>query len=80
MKLVEVDWIDSAFNQGWGDAKEARKSMHAVRCRSVGYLLDSDADCVKIVQSRDVDCDLLSGGISIPRVAVKRIRTLKGGF
>lgn len=75
-RIVEVTWIDGAFHRGWGSRDEKRRSMRVSHCRTVGYLLVSTPEHVTIVQSLGDD-DSMADGIAIPRVAVKRMRTLE---
>lgn len=75
--LVEVEWIDSAFNRGWGDAKTKTKEMGISVCRSVGYLMERNAKSVKIAMNSADDHQSFGDGISIPTCAVTRVRRLR---
>ena len=77
LRLVEVEWIDSAFCRGWQSVDSKLKDQGIANCRSAGYLLDQDEHQVRLVSSHDMANESVADGISIPRVAVKRIRTLK---
>jgi len=75
MKLVLVEWVDSAFAQGWMD-KSVAKTHKASNCTSIGILVHQDNDKITIVQSIS-DKDSVGDGITIPRVSIKRIRKLR---
>ena len=77
LKRVEVEWVDSAFCRGWQDIDDKRKYQRVAHCWSVGYLLDQNAHEVRLVSSHDRENDTVADGLTIPRVAVKRIRTIK---
>lgn len=72
---MEVTWIDSAFNRGWGDTAEKLASLETVECRTVGYMLERKKS-LKLAQSM-ASSDSFGDGIAIPASAVKRVRFLK---
>lgn len=72
---VEVDWIDSAFHRGWSGSIEKQEKMTVSVCRSVGYLLSRDAKMVRLVMHCADNEESYGDGMSIPTVAVRRIRT-----
>ena len=75
MNLVLVEWADAAFMQGWGSKEHAQHHRES-NIASVGILVHEDCDRVTIVQSLS-DRDDFGDGITIPRVCIKRIRTLR---
>lgn len=74
MKLVIIEWVDSAFAQGWMD-KCVAKTHKVSNCTSVGVLIQQDSEKITIVQSIS-DKDSVGDGITIPKVCIKRIRKL----
>lgn len=77
MKVVEVEWVDSAFRTRWSDREDARKYQHVATCKSVGYLLSKDKREVRLVGSQETETRDVSAGMSIPRRAVTKIRVLR---
>lgn len=75
--LVEVEWIDSAFHRGWSSADEKRREMSYSVCRTAGYLIGRDKQSVKIAMNMADKSASFGDGITIPTVAVKRVRRLK---
>ena len=75
MKIILIEWVDSAFMQGWMSREAAM--MHTVsRITSVGILVCEDKDKITIVQGVS-DKEDVGDGITIPRVSIKKMRTLK---
>ena len=72
MKRVEVTWVDSAGVEGW---KSRDETTAPVRCRSVGYVVERNAD--KIVLAQSQTSEQINGLFAIPVVAVKKIRRLR---
>ena len=79
--LVEVTWVDSASANGghWMDLDAFRKEGGIAHVRTVGYLVDQPPDTLRLVssQSRVSDGSGMFGGLSIPAVAVQKVRTLR---
>ena len=75
MKLVIVEWVDSAFMQGWM-SKEHAKEHNYSRITSVGILLKETKDYITIVQSVSDKGDA-GDDLTIPRCALERIRILR---
>ena len=72
--IVEVTWVDSAFNRGWGSHENKVRDMNIETCRTVGFLLAKTTREVKVAQS--LSDDSFADGISIPRECVRRIKRL----
>ena len=77
IQLVEVEWIDSAFHRGWSSTDTKQREMAISVCRSVGYLVSRDKKVVNLVMHSADKHTSLGDGLSIPTVAVKRVRQLK---
>lgn len=75
MRRVEVEWIDSNFSRGWGSLDTIRKEMDVATCRSVGYVLEKTPKVLKLIMSHSGTS--ASDGLSIPRVAIRKIRSLR---
>jgi len=75
MKMVLVEWVDSAFMQGWM-LKEQALTHKFSHCTSIGFLVSEDKEQVTIVQSES-DKDSVGDGLSIPKCSIKKIRNLK---
>ena len=70
LKAVRVDWIDSTAQGGWGDYMETD-----MRCCSIGILIHKDKDVVVLAQNWSNS--YLGEYITIPMVAVKKVKVLK---
>jgi len=75
MELVLIEWIDSAFMQGWM-LKDKVKEHTISRIASVGILIHEDAEKITIVQDVS-NKDDAADGITIPKCCIKRIRKLR---
>lgn len=73
MKLVEVKWIDSAFNQGW---RTASQKVTYSECLTTGYLVEKSARQV-VVAMQVNDEGGYSEAMAIPRSCVKSIRKVR---
>ena len=73
---VEVEWVDSAFNRGWGNAAVKTREMDISICRTVGYLISRDKKAIKLAMNSADNDESLGDGISIPAVAVRRVTRL----
>ena len=87
MKLVEVDWIDSSSQWGWKNLDKLRGDCksRSLLCRTVGYLIADEDDRIALVQSLawvDEKIPPTSGDsmMTIPRMAIVKIRKLSGGI
>ena len=74
MKLIMIEWTDSAFYQGWHD-KSYCKDHKVSKITSVGILAHEDSIKRTIVQSVSDKCDA-GDGITIPKCATRRVRYL----
>lgn len=70
MKLVHVVWVDAAVSNTWRSQETAAKDLPH-ECRSVGYVLKNDDQCIVIAPH--VSGEECNGDIVIPRVWVKSI-------
>lgn len=79
-KLVAVDWIDSSSSNGWIDMPNRDFRLN-LKCSSVGYLVHEEKDRVRVSASIAFDnngnADQFNNTITIPRVAIQRIRKVK---
>ncbi len=76
MKLVLIQWVDSAFAQGWM-SRESIDAHKLSKCISVGLLVAESDEQVTIMQSASVDKEQYGDGITIPKCSIKRMRQLK---
>lgn len=80
MKLVLVEWLDSHAGSGWQPLDSIRQDCHAVRCRSVGWLLSRKNGHTTIVPHISGENDGVvpygSGEKTIPNRAITRMRVL----
>lgn len=52
MKIVSVDWVDSAHLSGWRDEEQVQRHDVA-RCQTVGFLVRESDNAVYVALSRD---------------------------
>lgn len=74
-EIVYVEWIDScsAAASVWNDRKHA-KNLNADLCQSIGFLLADRKDEISIASH--LGSDQVSGHMTIPRVAIKKLKRL----
>lgn len=74
---VWVLWRDSHVSTGWHSIEQAKDERNrGMEITSVGFLLESNADRVRIVQTRGVVSGAVSEVLTIPREAVLVVREL----
>lgn len=80
LKVISVDWIDSSSNGGWMPMKDRAYPLN-LKCSTIGYLIHEDRESVRVSSSiafdNDEAADSFNAAITIPRVAITRIRRLK---
>jgi hypothetical protein len=74
VKIVLVEWEDSAMSAHWQD-KECFKDKETARATSVGFRITEDDKKLTIIQS--IGEAEYQGAITIPKGCIKRIRQLK---
>lgn len=70
MRLVHVVWVDAAVSNTWRSQETAAKDLPH-ECRSVGYVLKNDDQCIVIAPH--VSGEECNGDIVIPKVWVRSI-------
>jgi hypothetical protein len=76
LPIVEVIWVDSAFNRGWGERESKTSAMGTSECRTAGYLLYKDDKVIKIAMT-SADGDVSVGdGMSIPMGCVSKVKVI----
>lgn len=73
---VEVEWEDAHSVNPWMHKDEMSHHLQPVLCRSVGYLVASDKQGVKLVQTANAEDGVFSG-LCIPRGMVKKVTKLR---
>lgn len=76
MKIVRIDWIDSCAGSGWQNAKTARAEDIDLIQHSVGFLLNADSSTVTISSCIQGSRNNARSAITIPRVAIQKMRTI----
>jgi hypothetical protein len=78
-QLVEVEWDDSAATNGWQGDRVPDGT--GITCRSVGYLVAGPKKARALTICRDIgENDSTGGWMSIPKVAIRRIKRLSGAM
>ncbi len=76
MKLVMVEWLDSASVGGiWNDINEITDQSCSLTCKSVGWLLVNNKDIIVIVAH--LTGKQGSGDMTIPKRAIVKFTVLK---
>jgi len=84
VKLVLVEWVDSAGGGGWQNVDKAKSDAaeNELRCETAGWLLERTDRYVLVATSRTVgrsEDDQVGDPMQIPAACVTRIRTLDQG-
>ena len=79
-KKMEVEWVDSCSDTRWNSLGYYQNEARTSLCRSTGYLLSKTEDTIILIQSISGTTDNVAESISIPMVAVTKMRVLKGGL
>lgn len=83
LEVVAVTWIDSYHSGGWRGSDELPPIDHEVisECLSVGFLVERGKKFIRLALSNDYPSQPGVGRyghfISIPRVAVKKIKKVR---
>jgi len=77
LKKVEIEWIDSCASKGWGSRDFHLKEFATSSCRSTGYVIEDNKKYLAIAQSISDDTHNISDLISIPKVAITKVKILK---
>ena len=70
--LVEIEWIDSAFNPGWHKADTVRDVAY---CKTTGYLVEKNKKRINVAMNVADNGDY-GEAMAIPRSCVTKIRKL----
>lgn len=76
MKLVRVEWVDSASNSYWLNAKADEETFTPVHIVSFGILFKDEPDYIVIMQSFNDDVEQVGSFTSIPRQCVTKLEEL----
>ena len=74
MKLLRINWIDTASTRGWRNDDD--KQHGTIKCVSVGYEIEGDKAAIHLVQSIS-DNEGRSEVISIPKGTITKRRILR---
>lgn len=73
---VWIEWIDSMHTAGWAD-RDLCESKKLSNCKTLGWLIKETKDIFIIGLSFDNQTDSFGQLLTIPKVAVKKVRKLK---
>jgi hypothetical protein len=78
MKLVLIEWLDSASGSGWRSLDTIKSQPGALFCSSVGWVVDEAEEYVSLVShlAREPKQDTPHqgcGDMTIPRPAIQRV-------
>jgi hypothetical protein len=74
MKLVKVIWYD-AFSDSIWYCQDDIKGAEAIRCESVGYILEENAREIKLCHTMS-DTELVMGRLIIPKGMIREIKEI----
>ena len=76
LSIVLVDWLDSCGDPGWKFSEEI--SVHLMVCQTVGFLVSETKEAIAVALNRTTTLGYKPFGdiISIPRVAIRKIKIL----
>jgi len=80
--LVEVHWEDAASVSEWGKLPEAQAFENVdfdYHCRSVGFLIRDDDECVVLASRRTGDGSSVGLVERIPRGMVRKVIVVRRG-
>lgn len=77
LSMLEIEWVDSCSSKGWGSRDYHIKDFAESHCRTVGYLIERSKTSMSLAQSISDDTKNLADVMSIPTVAIKKVRRLK---
>ena len=69
--VLVVDWIDIVSESSWLSPHDAR-NLNPCRCKTVGFFLSQDEDCIRLSQSIQLD-DTERDVTTIPWGCIKKI-------
>ena len=73
IQIVKVNWLDSRSQSGWQGEDPTWGLAH---CETVGFLVDTDRDYVKIAQTTGESVESINAVICIPKKMITKIETL----
>lgn len=77
MRIVEIDWVDSAAAGGQWECLDTARDMSLASCHSVGYIVTKTKDRVVIAQNLGRSWQSVMNVTVIPRGCIKSIRVIK---
>lgn len=82
MKLVLVEWVDAHSGRGWQTMEELKNAAEPLYCRSVGWIVLENADCMVVVPhvsgERNGTTALTGcGDLTIPNKSIVKLTVLR---
>lgn len=74
--IVQIDWIDASALEGGWESREKQTNTNPGLAYTVGFLLRKDRKAIVVGCTYDPLNDNIVGGMTIPRVWVKRVKKL----
>jgi len=84
LKLVYVEWVDSATIHGWHDIEELQDDGGTVFMQSVGWIIHETKEALMLAAHLHKDIPengavrMAADAIAIPKVAIRVRRALNG--
>jgi hypothetical protein len=81
-KLVLIEWLDSHSGRGWQTIDQLESTAKPLYCRSVGWIVSENEDCMVIVPhiGGEKQGEIMfqgCGDLTIPTKAILKITILK---
>lgn len=82
MKLVCVDWVDSYSGEGWRPIEQIQSESELFPCRTIGWVVSDNKHALTLINTvgghmNENVVPIGCGDITIPKVAITRLRTIK---
>lgn len=83
-KLVLIEWVDSHEGRGWRSISDIENTAELLYCRSVGWLISENPDCVIIASHISGEKNegikiYACGDMCIPKCSIKKTTVLRTG-
>ncbi len=75
-KLVMIEWVDSCGCSSHWQSSEDLEEIEPMVCKSVGWLLQENSNCVVIAPHNCEDTKQMCGDMTIPTLAITKITAL----
>jgi len=79
MQVVEVTWIDAAYNGSCWDFKEMQNNFGLVNLKTVGYLVEERTDCYVLCLEENIGEKTYRHICALPKSGIQSVKFLTSG-